>query len=89
MLKIKLQFFGDDPTPEEPEKEKDDGGVSAAIAELKKRAEAAEKKAADLEKKNAEQEEAIKALMGDGENNHDAKTGRFWTGLRYMKRRDN
>lgn len=88
MLKIKLQFFGDDSDPEEPEKKKD-GGVSAAIAELKKRAEAAEKKAADLEKKNAEQEEAIKALMGDGENDHDAKTGRFWSGLRYMKRRDN
>ena len=74
------------PDEKKPE-EKQDDGVKAAIEKLKKRAEAAEKRAADLEKKNAEQEEALQALMGDGDDQHDATAGKFWSGLRYMKRR--
>ena len=73
------------PEEKKPE-EKQDDAVKAAIEKLKKRAEAAEKRAADLEKKNAEQEEALQALMGDGDN-HDAQAGKFWSGLRYIKRK--
>lgn len=70
----------------ENEQHKDDSAVSAAIEELKRRAEAAEARASDLEKKNAEQEEAIRALMGDGENTHDANAEKFFSGLRYIKK---
>lgn len=74
------------PEEKKPE-EKPDDAVKAAIEKLKKRAEAAEKRAADLEKKNAEQEEALQALMGDGDDKPNANAGKFWSGLRYIKRK--
>lgn len=73
------------PEEKQPD-EKQDDGVKAAIEKLKKRAEDAENRAADLEKKNAEQEEALRALM-DGDDKPNANAGKFWTGLRYIKRK--
>lgn len=93
-MKWGLQFFAEDPEDKEPEKKKpeekpdDQSAVERTIAQLKKRAEDAEKKAAELQKKNEEQEAALSGLLdGSSEGEKNDASAAFWGSLRYRKRK--